>query len=114
MSEAAWLRPQMSEAACLHPQMSKAAWLHPQISEVAWLHPQMSEAAWLHPQMSEAAWLRPQCPRLPVSVFKVNNFQISMETIWNFKIVTSRGCSPVPGPPTCTILLRSGKKLGRS
>ena len=96
--------------------MPEAAWLCPQnlMSEAAWLHPQMSEAAWLHPQMSEAAWLRPRCLRLPVSIFKVNNFPISMVTIWNFKIPASQGCCPALVPPTCAISLRSAKKQQRS
>ena len=102
-------------------------------SEAAWLRPAKcprlpGSVLWnvrgcLAPssKMSEAAWLRPtKCPRLPGSVFKnvrgflapssILNFPISMATVWNFKIPTSRGCSPLP----CQVSLRSVEKPRRS
>ncbi len=64
-----------------------------------------------------------KCPRLPGSVLQnvrgclapssISNFPISMTTVWNLKIPTSRGCSPARGPLPCQVSLRSVKKPPR-
>ena len=67
--------------------------------------------------MSEAAWLRLQkCPRLPGSrsVTKMSEaawlrhtlkVYISMATVWNFEIPTSRGVEPARQLLLCLIWL---------